>query len=126
MKATESKWIPPKPATSSAWSKSRRGVCQAIGVEKEEWAGRLFFAGGTGRGFSRRLFREHARKNRIDMANLPLQIKCMRKRLRVKKFRDARVAGNSLAKGGIAFPCSHRVFLHRFVRVVARHAFFHQ
>ncbi len=89
---------------------------------------RLFFPRGTGcRSLCNVLnLTKHARENRIHIAKLPLQIKSMRQPLRIKILCDPRIACHALPKIRIRLPRRHRVFLHRFVPVVARHTFFHQ
>ena len=67
---------------------------------------------------------ENAIEDRIDVAKLAIQIERVRQRGRVEILRNARVSGDSIAEARVAFECRHRVFLHGFVRLIARHSLF--
>ncbi len=92
---------PGAPCFSQAFFGERKDAVFLAGQILGRRKATLFLAGGTGCGFSRGFLREDAGKNRIDVAKLALQIKCLRQRLRVEIFRDARIAGDTLAKIGV-------------------------
>src|SRR5580704_11730285 len=75
-------------------------------------------------GFAGTMRAENAIEDRIDVAKLAIQIERVRQRGRVEILRNARVSGDSIAEARVALECRHRVFLHGFVGLIARHSLF--
>jgi hypothetical protein len=69
---------------------------------------------------------EDALENGVDGAELTLEIEGAGERRGVKKFGDARVGGDAIAKTRFGFPRSHGVLLNQFVSVIAGRAGFDQ
>src|ERR1700745_2667751 len=68
-----------------------------------------FFPGG--------MWTKYTVEDGVHETKLPLQIECVRERLRIKIFRNPGIGGNALPETRIRFPRRHGVFLHRLVSI---------
>jgi len=69
---------------------------------------------------------EDAVEDGIHIAELALEVESVRQGFRIEVLCYALVARNAFLETSVGFPGGHSVFLHRFVRIVTRHALLHQ